>query len=248
MAFEGKLYSHENHYTSVVMKTTKIFAAVFVLFLNVSVAMAQRSETRTPGSFNQIENSGSWDVEITKGSKDEIRLESNGFDLSKVITELDGKRLEIKLEKGNYKNVDIKVFITVRELESVGNGGSGDMRINSDFGADSFNIGLSGSGTITAKNINAGKINIGMSGSGKMVIEGGRAEDANIGQSGSGDLEAMNFVAEKVKIGKSGSGDTSITVVDSFTVGSSGSGNVYYKGNPEKQSIGISGSSKVIKQ
>lgn len=230
------------------MKTNPILASAFLLFLNVSVAVAQKSETRTPGSFNQIENSGSWDVEITKGSKDEIRLESGSFDLSKVITELDGERLEIKLERGNYKNVDLKVFITVRELESVGNGGSGDMRINSDFGANSFNIGLSGSGTITAKNINAGKINIGMSGSGKMIIEGGRAEDANIGQSGSGDLEAMNFVAETVKIGKSGSGETSITALESLTVGASGSGNVYYKGDPEKKSIGVSGSTKVIKQ
>ncbi len=230
------------------MNTSKIIALVFAMFLNVSAAMAQKSETRTPGSFTKIETSGSWDVEITKGSKDEVRLETNSFDLSKVITELDGEKLKIKLEKGNYKNVDLKVYITVRELESVGNGGSGDMRLNSDFGANSFNIGLSGSGSITAKNINAGKINIGMSGSGKVLIEGGQAEDANIGQSGSGDLEAINFTADAVKVGKSGSGNTSIGVNESFTVGSSGSGNIYYRGNPEKRSIGISGSSRVIKQ
>lgn len=230
------------------MKTSKIFALVFALFLMGFSAMAQKSEIRTPGTFTKIENSGSWDVEITKGSKDEVRLESNGFDLNKVITEVDDDKLEIKLVKGNHNNVNIKVFITVRELESVGNGGSGDMIIKSDFGANNFNIGLSGSGSISAKHINAEKLSVGMSGSGKVTIEGGQAEEANIGQSGSGDLEAINFTAESVKIGKSGSGDVSIGVTESFTVGSSGSGNIYYRGNPEKQSIGISGSSKLIKQ
>lgn len=230
------------------MKTSKISTLVFALFLIGSVAFAQRSETRTPGTFTKIENNGSWDVEITKGPKDEIRLESSSFDLNKVITEVEGRKLTIKLEKGNYRNVDLKVFITVRELESVGSGGSGDIVIRSDFGADNFGLGLSGSGSITAKNINAGKLSVGMSGSGKVKIEGGQAEEANIGQSGSGDFEGINFTAETVKIGKSGSGSTSIGVTESLTVGASGSGNVYYRGNPEKQSIGVSGSSKVIKQ
>jgi hypothetical protein len=222
------------------MKTSRIYIVVAALLLIGSVAFAQTSQTRTPGSFTKIE--------ITKGSKDEIRLESSSFDLSKVITDVNRGKLEIKLEKGNYRNVDLKVFITVRELESVGSGGSGDIMIRSDFGADDFGLGLSGSGSITAKNINARKLSVGMSGSGKVKIEGGQAEEANIGQSGSGNFEGINFTAGSVKIGKSGSGTTAISVVESLTVGASGSGNVYYRGNPEKQSIGVSGSSKVIKQ
>ncbi len=230
------------------MKPSKFSAFVFALLLVGYSAFAQTTQTRTPGSFTKIENNGSWDVEITKGSKDEVRLESNGFDLNKVITEVDGSKLTIKLERGNYKNVNIKVYVTVRELESVGNGGSGDMLIKSDFGANTFSIGLAGSGDIIAQNINARKLTVGMSGSGKVIIEGGQADEVNIGQSGSGDFDGINFTSESVKIGKSGSGTTSIGVVESLTVGASGSGNVYYRGNPEKQSIGVSGSAKVIKQ
>ncbi len=230
------------------MKTSKIFAFILALFLMGSAAQAQKSETRTPGSFTKIETGGSWDVVVTKGSKDEVRLETTSFDLSKVITKVENETLKIKLEKGNYNNVNLKVYVTVRELESIGAGGSGDVTLASDFGANSFTIGLSGSGSITTKNINAGKLNVGMSGSGKISIAGGQADEATIGQSGSGDLDAINFTAETVDIGKSGSGDVSIGVTESFTVGSSGSGNIYYRGNPEKQSIGISGSSKLIKQ
>jgi len=221
---------------------------VIALFFTVSAAIAQRSETRTPGTFTQIESGGSWDVEITKGSKDEVRLEANSFDLSRVITELDGERLEIKLEKGNWKNVDLKVYITVRELESVGTSGSGDMQLRSDFGARNFSIGLSGSGSLSTRKINAEKLDIGMSGSGRVTIEGGRAESASIGQSGSGNLEAIDFVAGTAEIGKSGSGTTSIGVTDALTVAASGSGNVYYRGDPENKRVSASGSAKVIKQ
>jgi hypothetical protein len=220
---------------------------LFSMMIGVGV-LAQKSETRTPGAFTKVENNGSWDVFVTKGSKDEVRLETNNFDLSKVITTVEGETLKIKLEKGKWNNVNLKVYVTVRELESVGNGGSGDMILQSDFGSESFSIGLSGSGSISTKTINANKLNVGMSGSGKIFIAGGKADKAHIGQSGSGDLEALEFVADAVDIGKSGSGSTSISVNESLKVGSSGSGNVYYRGDPQKKSIGVSGSSKVIKK
>jgi hypothetical protein len=79
-------------------------------------------------------------------------------------------------------------------------------------------------------------------------IAGGSADAANIGQSGSGAFEALELMAGNVKVGKSGSGSTSIGVTGELIVGSSGSGNVYYKGNPTSQKISSSGSSKVIKR
>lgn len=230
------------------MNFKKFSSLLFALILIGSLAFAQKSETRTPGSFSKVETGGSWDVIITKGSKDEIKLESSSLDLSKVITEVRGGKLEIKLEKGNYRNVDLKVYITVRELESVGVSGSGSVKLMSDFGAREFALGSSGSGVIETKQINAERLVVGMSGSGEILIGGGRVEELTIGQSGSGDYDGMDLVAQTVKIGKSGSGETSVTAEKSLTVGASGSGNVYYRGNPTDKSIGNSGSSRVIQK
>ena len=96
--------------------------------------------------------------------------------------------------------------------------------------------------------INASSLNIGMSGSGNMYVAGGEVGTVNIGQSGSGDFDGLDLTATSVKIGKSGSGTTSIGASENLTVGSSGSGNVYYKGNPNNKKIASSGSSKVIKR
>jgi hypothetical protein len=229
------------------MKLTKITSLIILLFLVGFTAQAQ-TETRTPGTFKGIESGGSWDVYITIGNKDEVRLESNGFDLNKVITEVTGNTLKIKLEKGNYKNVNFTAYVTVRELESIGVSGSGKMIVESNIDSKKFSIGQSGSGDIQMKMLNTGGLGVGMSGSGKVSIAGGSAEAANIGQSGSGSFEALELVAGDVKIGKSGSGSTAIGVNGNLTVGSSGSGNIYYKGNPTSQKISSSGSSKVIKR
>ncbi|MCE7053096.1 DUF2807 domain-containing protein [Algoriphagus sp. AGSA1] len=229
------------------MNFSKLASLVLLLFLMGTTAQAQ-SETRTPGAFTGVESSGSWNVYITIGSKDEVRLESNGFDLNKVITEVNKGKLEIKLEKGNYRNVNFDAYVTVRELENIGSGGSGNMTVESNINADKLNIGQSGSGDVKLKSINVGHLNVGMSGSGNMYIEGGNADTANIGQSGSGDFNGLEVMANTVKIGKSGSGNTSIGANEKLTVGSSGSGNVYYKGNPDNKKIASSGSSKVIKR
>lgn len=230
------------------MKTNATILSLLLFMAVVFSAQAQKSQTRTPGSFTKIETGGSWDVFITQGDRDEIRLESASFDLSKVITEVLGKKLEIKLEKGNYRNVDLEVYITVRALESVGVSGSGNVQLLSDFGADEFSLGSSGSGVIETKQITAERLNVGMSGSGEIRIEGGQVEFLNVGQSGSGNFEGSNLIAQNVKVGKSGSGQTSVYAENSLTVGSSGSGNVYYRGNPVNKSIGNSGSSRVIKR
>lgn len=229
------------------MKLSTIYGMVLMLFLMGSTAHAQ-TETRTPGDFTKIESKGSWDVIVSIGDRDEVKLVSKGFDLDNVITEVEDGKLEIKLEKGRYNNVNFTAYVTVRELEALGLSGSGDMEVESDISSRTFSIGSSGSGNIHLKNLEARTLSVGMSGSGKVIIEGGSSETANIGQSGSGSFDALNLMAGDVKIGKSGSGSTSIGVEGDLKVASSGSGNVYIQGDPESQSIASSGSSKVIRK
>lgn len=229
------------------MKVSTIYAFVFLLFLMGTTAQAQ-TEVRTPGDFTRVNSSGSWDVIISLGDKDEVKLVSKGFDLDKVITEVEDGKLEIKLEKGRYNNVNFTAYVTVRELEAVGLGGSGNIEVTSDVSSRTFSIGSSGSGNIKMQDVDTSTLSVGMSGSGKILIEGGSCETANIGQSGSGDFDALDLMAGDVKIGKSGSGATSIGVEGDLKVASSGSGNVYIKGDPEHQSIASSGSGRIIRK
>ncbi|MDF2158131.1 head GIN domain-containing protein [Algoriphagus sp. CAU 1675] len=230
------------------MKTIKTTALIFLLFLMGYTVNAQGTETRTPGNFTKIESGGSWEVYVKIGNRDEVRVESGNIALDKVITEVNDGRLKLGLERGNYRNVDLTFYVTVRDLEGLGASGSGAIFVESDVTTDRMAIGVSGSGLIKMQDLNAGKLSVGISGSGDVQIEGGEVEELEVGQSGSGDFEGIDLVAGSVKIGKSGSGETWISVQESMKVASSGSGNIYYRGNPEMRGIAMSGSTKLIKK
>jgi hypothetical protein len=68
-----------------------------------------------------------------------------------------------------------------------------------------------------------------------------------IKQTSSGDVNAGNMVSASCSIDKSGSGDTSVHVNGELTVVSSGSGDVYYRGQTILRSTEVTGSGEVRK-
>ncbi|SFT88419.1 Putative auto-transporter adhesin, head GIN domain [Algoriphagus locisalis] len=230
------------------MNTSKLSAFVLLLFLMGTTVQAQ-TETRSPGKFTGVNSEGSWDVIITLGDKDEVKLVSKGFDLGEVITEIENGSLNIELEDSDDdKRANFTAYVTVRNLESLGLSGSGNMIVRSDISSHEFSIGQAGSGTIEMEMLTTGELNIGMAGSGSVLIASGTASDVNIGQVGSGDLKALALLGKDVNVGKTGSGDTYIGVEGDLTVGSLGSGNVYYSGDPTDISKGSLGSGKVVRK
>jgi hypothetical protein len=229
------------------MKTRII--SFIVLFLLASCSLlAQSVETRTVPNFNQLKVCGSWDVIIKKGNQNEVRLEANNLSLEKVITEVKDGILNIRLEKGNYRNVDLEVTVTYQELEAVHSSGSGNLKSMDPLVADELKVSLSGSGNASFNRVTADRLELTMSGSGDLIIREGSVGEVTLKQSGSGNLKAADLEAEDAQIEKSGSGNAALTVNQALSVRASGSGNVEYKGNPSLNDIKISGSGRVVKK
>lgn len=227
------------------LKSTILLFSLFFVAINV---LAQQTETRTPGHFSKIHSGGSWDVIVQIGDRDEVRLESTNISLDKVITEVDNNTLKISLEKGNYRNIGLKVYVTVREVEGLKSTGSGSIKLQSDISSGSLSLGNTGSGNITLKNVNADNLSVGITGSGFITIAGGSVEEFTLSQTGSGDFKGEGLSAEKASINKTGSGQSLIGEVENLSVKSTGSGNVYYSGNPQSTNISATGSAKVMKR
>ena len=224
-------------------------AQFIVLFLLSGFSLfAQSVETRSVPNFNQLNAGGSWDVILKKGDQNEVRLEAKNLNLEKVITEVKGGILNIQLEKGNYRNVDLEVTVTYQELEAVHSSGSGNLKSMDPLVADELKLSLSGSGNASFNRVTADKLDLTMTGSGDLIIREGSVGEATLKQSGSGNLKAVDLEAEDVQVQKSGSGNATLTVGRTLSVRSSGSGNVEYKGNPSLNDIKISGSGRVLKR
>ncbi|MCE7053098.1 DUF2807 domain-containing protein [Algoriphagus sp. AGSA1] len=227
---------------------SKILAFALTTMVMASCVQAQQTETRTPGHFTKVHSGGSWEVILTEGSKEEVRIEARGVDLDKVRTEIDGDVLSVGLVKGNYNNVKLKFYITYKELDGIRCSGSGTMEVTSPVSSEKFSAGLSGSGDILMDKLEAEELSVSISGSADLKIQGGSVERAEIKQSGSGDFHGERLAIGDLVVSKSGSGDTHVGDLGKVSLSASGSGDVTYTGSPTLGDIKTSGSSSLRKR
>ncbi|WP_339656986.1 head GIN domain-containing protein [uncultured Maribacter sp.] len=205
---------------------------------------------RNTGDYDGIAVSGWFDVDLVSGNEGEVTLQGEENLLEYIITEVKDGKLVIKTEKGvNLKSSswksEIRITVPIETISSVSMSGSGDIVGKTKIKSDKFNTAMSGSGDITL-DIDSNSISASMSGSGDITLSGKTIDfDATI--SGSGDIEAYNLEADNVSATISGSADIQVTAKKSIKARVSGSGDISYRGNPEKVDTKTSGSGDISK-
>jgi hypothetical protein len=231
------------------MKRIAALCPVFIL-LAIWLAqptLAQKSTTveREVGAFDQLRIGGSFEVVLRQGAKPHVTLEVRGTDPENIETEVIGSSLEVRLRRQNNgwewsRNVDVKVTITYTSLRSIRSSGSSEIVAESVLTGPILDLRSSGSGSLRAK-VEADELNIEMSGSGSVEVTG-RAKAQTISLSGSGGVRARDLESERVQVSISGSADADVYATKEIETRISGSGNVRYRGNPERQILKSSGS------
>lgn len=237
-----------NFNSSETMNKLKTIVLSLSLFFVAFTLLAQGSETRNPGSFTKIHSGGSWDVIVQTGDRDEVRLESSHISLDKVITQVENNTLKVSIDKGNYRKIGLTGYVTVREIEGIKNTGSGSVKMQSDISSGSLALGNTGSGKIILKHVNAENLAASITGSGDIALSGGSVGELSLSQTGSGHFKGAEVSIEVANISKTGSGQSHLGEVENLNVRATGSGNVYYAGNPGNRNVASTGSSKVIKR
>ncbi|MEH6514466.1 MAG: head GIN domain-containing protein [Maribacter arcticus] len=205
---------------------------------------------RSTGDYEGIAVSGWFDVDLVAGNEGKVTLQGEENLLEYIITEVKDGKLVIKTEKGvNLKTSswksEIRIIVPVESINSVSMSGSGDIVGKTKIKSDKFSTAMSGSGDITL-DIESNSLSASMSGSGDITLSGNTKDfDATI--SGSGDIEAYNLEADNVSATVSGSADIQVTAKKSIKARVSGSGDISYRGNPEKVDTKTSGSGDISK-
>lgn len=220
-----------------------VFASSFVSL----AAWAQQSETRNLQSFNEVHVGGAFEVVLSKGGNESVKIESSSLELDKIETEVEGNALKVRLKKGNYRNTgNIKMYITFKELQAIHSSGSSSVVCESPIQADDFELHTSGSGNIKLASLTANALDIHNSGSSNVDLAGS-AKKQNINISGSSKINAFDLKCEESKVSISGSGDVNISVSQSLEAIVSGSGDIRYKGDPDIREVRVSGSGNIRK-
>ena len=205
---------------------------------------------RNTDKYEGVSVSGWFDVDLISGEEGSITLQGEENLLEYIITEVQDGNLVIKTEKGvNLKTSswksEIRITVPVESISSVTMSGSGDIVGKTKIKSDKFNTAMSGSGDITM-DIETRSLSATMSGSGDITLRG-RTSDFEATISGSGDIEAYDLEADHVNATVSGSADIQVTANKSITARVSGSGDISYRGNPEKVNTKTSGSGDISK-
>lgn len=158
-----------------------------------------------------------------------------------IKTQSEKGKLHIKLS--GLKNKDFGIIILhvySSFLTEIENGSSGTFETAGKICGAEVKFGIIGNGQIKAENLhyNTVKAKI-MTGSGDILLAG-VCNYADLSVIGSGEIRAHDLKAQQVKCTITGNGNIGCYALSKLTTLSTGSGNVFYNGQPEikKRSIG----------
>lgn len=205
---------------------------------------------RSTGDYDAIGVSGWFDVELVDGQEGKITLKGEENLLDHIVTEVKKGKLSIRVEKGynlqpkSWKG-SIYITVPVNQINGISMSGSGDIVGKKTLKGENFRTAMSGSGDITL-DLEVKTLSASMSGSGDMDLSGyANSFEATI--SGSGDIEAYGLKADNVEATVSGSANINVTANKMLKARVSGSGDISYRGNPEKVDTKTSGSGDISK-
>lgn len=201
--------------------------------------------TRNVSAFEEIKLEGVYNVYVSQGSSEKVKVEAYENLQDLIICRNKGNKLIIEMEdnKSIKKGEHINLYITVKKLSKIEASIVGKIEFKDVIKTDVFKFDVSGVGKNHLR-LDCNQFNANISSVGEIVLEG-KCKSANIHQSGVGSLKAFNFITDYLSTSHSGVGSVEVYADKELDVSCSGIGSVYYKGDAEKKTINVSGLGKV---
>lgn len=233
-----------------------VIAGLYVIFtLKAGISLSQKEaikgneqvkkELRTTADFTGINSRGQFNIVLTRGpQKLEVEAEENLLPYL-TTTVKDGT---LQLMQDDDENLDFntkpKVFITMPELSAVAISGVSDFTMQDSFYVEDARFEMSGA-THSTFHLGCNRLLMDISGIGDVNIQGS-ARKADIDISGAGSFSGANFKCENAFVSVSGTGEARIFVSNELDASVSGSGAIYYYGNPSSKSTRVSGVGQIV--
>ena len=204
-----------------------------------------QTQDRHLSGFTAVSVAGSFDVYLTQGSTESVKVEADDEVINNIITEVENGVLKIYTKSNNsfrwsWGDKKRVVRVVAKDLKSIGLAGSGDVFFKEGFRTQTLAVKLTGSGDIAGK-VDVQNLDGSVTGSGEITLTG-RANTASIKVSGSGDFDASDLVTINTTVKVVGSGDAKVNASQQLNASVSGSGDIRYKGGARQVSTSKAGS------
>ena len=184
------------------------------------------TQARHVAAFSRVALAGSSDVTIHAGAAQSVVVHADDNLLGQVTTQVRAGTLVIGTKGSFTTSGPMTVEISVPSLEA---------------------LAISGSGALTASNIQGPRVSVRLSGSGA-VRASGTVTRLDVWVGGSGDAQLGQLTARDVHAAVSGSGRIVTHAANTLQASATGSGTIVYRGNPAHVTTSITGSGTITRQ
>ncbi len=240
------------------MKTTPFTGSFLLAFcLILTTAFAQDrikgnghiiEKAYTVQSFDEIKIDGVFNIHLTQGNTESVRLSIDDNLLPYITVKNEGNQLIVKWEKAknsSLNNVKSDLYITFKNLNELALNNVGKSVTTNTLKLESLKLDINSVGETNLK-LNCRKLEIDHNGVGSLVLEGA-ATKASIDCSGVGGLKAFDLVVDVLNLQCSGVGSAEVTAEKEISISASGVGGVRYRGDAKAVQLNASGIGRVKK-
>jgi hypothetical protein len=203
-------------------------------------------ETREIEGVSRILVSGVFNLFISQGDMESIRIEGDEDLAKKLVVRQRGDLLELSLKEDNvniFKKTGLQVHLTIADLSELEFEGAGNIQSRGQLELGDFLVIGKGVGNIEL-DIEAEEVEADLNFVGNMNLKGS-ADYFKLFNEGVGNIDASQFWVQKVDVNTSGIGMVSVHCEGELSLEVSGIGTVSYTGNPIIVSEKVSGIGKV---
>lgn len=217
------------------MKSIKHFL-LLTLILCASIVSAQTTETtRNLGAFNLLDVGNGIKVELVKGDKETIKIIARGIETEKVRTEINNRLLKIDLKPGVFKNIEVKVILTYKDIYEITASSSAEVKATDVISGDDIRFKVSSSAYLEAE-VDAEFINLEAASSGKMFIKGSSNSQLSKAMS-NGEINALELSSDVVNVTANSAGKATVQANKELSASAATAGKVIYKGSAAKKDV-----------
>lgn len=219
----------------------------FILLLTGSLFLsAQTTEPRMLDPFEEIFVSGKIEVELILGDEEKVEVVVDQVELSKVITESDGKKLQIKMKPDIYpEERQVWVRVTFDDLNKLTATTGGMIWSEEVFTDDYLELNAFSGGDIQLEvwldNLEA-KV-----GQGSIIQLYGQTDRQEVKATSGGTYSAYELASNECIVTANTGGKVKVQVSDYLDARASTKGFIGYVGDPDKVKINDSFGGEIVK-
>ena len=185
----------------------------------------------TVKSFDELNASGVFNLQLSQGDKETLKIEADDNLMDLFIIENEGSTLKISMKKNSNFNSkkSLKVYITFKSLKSMNLGMVGATSSGEKLKFTDLKLKNQSVGSVTL-NMTLQTLNMDNQSVGSVKLEGS-ADNAIVKNSSVGSINAGSFVVQKMEIDNTGVGSATVNAEKELKYSDSFLGKVSNKGN-----------------